>query len=354
MPSAIALPAASAGEELTISRESHAFWTLRQRQVRAALRRMLATARLRVSLVITLSLVSSGPRCFTCSIQRASGYSGWHMFPHELPAAVHRLLRLALWRCWSSPSGVIMYSSLYCSAEAPFLLTTPARPERIFAYQFQEAIWFSGWGFVLLGSPMLVASGAVMQAPWYYYAMLLPMMVAFLYIPASLGAMACLLLVDRLGRIRWRAVRVGLILLIGAIGLLGWSLFRDTKSDLMTPGWFQEFTHRLQYTEIRLLPSISVVESRGIDRSHSRAAAVQFARRPSLKDAEHFIPGPAHVQRVVLSSGLAVWLARRGFIAPASAGCTPNKRRSPPGPLKLAWIACCWAAGSASPARSAC
>jgi ABC-2 type transport system permease protein len=152
-------------------------------------------------------------------------------------------------------SAVIMYSSLYCSPEASFLLTTPARPERIFAYQFQEAIWFSSWGFVLLGSPMLVASGAVTHAPWYYYALLLPMMIAFLYIPAALGAMACLVAVDRLGRIRWQAVRLTLVMLVISLCWLGWTIFHSTKSDLMTPGWFQELSHRLRFTEIRLLPS---------------------------------------------------------------------------------------------------
>ena len=59
-----------------------------------------------------------------------------------------------------------MYSSLYCSPEAALLLTMPARTERIFAYLFHEAIWFGSWGFLLIGSPMLVASGMVRHAPW--------------------------------------------------------------------------------------------------------------------------------------------------------------------------------------------
>ena len=84
-------------------------------------------------------------------------------------------------------SGIIMYTNLYRSPEAAFLLTTPARPGKIFSYLFQEALWFSSWGFLLLGSPMLVAAGVVVRAPWHYYVLLLPFMLSFLYIPAALA-----------------------------------------------------------------------------------------------------------------------------------------------------------------------
>ena len=52
-------------------------------------------------------------------------------------------------------SGIILYNSLFCSPEAAFLLTTPVRTQRIYQHKFQEAVWFSSWGFVLLGSPTL-------------------------------------------------------------------------------------------------------------------------------------------------------------------------------------------------------
>ena len=52
-------------------------------------------------------------------------------------------------------SGVILYGSLFRSPEIAFLLTTPARTERVFLHKFQDAIVLSSWGFALLGSPML-------------------------------------------------------------------------------------------------------------------------------------------------------------------------------------------------------
>ena len=36
---------------------------------------------------------------------------------------------------------------------------------------------------------------------------------------------------------------------------MAWSLLSGPKSDLLTPGWFQEILGRLQFSEQRLLPS---------------------------------------------------------------------------------------------------
>ena len=136
------------------------------------------------------------------------------------------------------------------------LLTLPARTERVFLHKFQEAVLLSSWGFVLLGSPMLLAYGVVAEAPWYYYAMLLPFLVAFVYIPAAIGAILCLLVVQRtaaagcsvarrLACLRWRR----------CTGWIVWSLMAGPENDLLTPGWFQEILGRLQIHRERLLPS---------------------------------------------------------------------------------------------------
>ena len=51
-------------------------------------------------------------------------------------------------------TGIIVYTALFHSREAAYLLTTPASTDRIFAYKFAEAVGFSSWGFFLLGSPL--------------------------------------------------------------------------------------------------------------------------------------------------------------------------------------------------------
>ena len=152
-------------------------------------------------------------------------------------------------------SGVILYGGLYRSRESTFLLTTPVRSELIFLHKFQEALLFSSWGFVLLGSPMLVAYGLVAVAPWYYYATVLPFLIAFIYIPASWGAMICMLLVRWLPRQRRHLlIAAGAVALV-VIGWLAWTLARGPQSALMTPAWFQEMRSRLHFSETRLLPS---------------------------------------------------------------------------------------------------
>ncbi len=76
-------------------------------------------------------------------------------------------------------AGIIMYGSLFHSPETAFLLTIPARTERIFLHKFQDAVLLSSWGFILLGSPVILAYGIMADAPWYYYLMMFPFLFSF-------------------------------------------------------------------------------------------------------------------------------------------------------------------------------
>src|SRR5262249_6534385 len=101
-------------------------------------------------------------------------------------------------------TGLILYSSLFSSAETSFLLSGPVAADRVFAYKFQGAVAFSSWAFILLGSPILLAYGLLVGggAPWYFYAVLPVFFLGFVLMPGSLGALACLLLVNYLPRRR--------------------------------------------------------------------------------------------------------------------------------------------------------
>jgi ABC-2 type transport system permease protein len=152
-------------------------------------------------------------------------------------------------------SAIILYSSLFRSQEAIFLLTMPASTERVFLHKFQEAIVLSSWGFLLMGSPILLAYGIVMEAPWYYYLMLLPYLIAFIYIPVAIGAMICMLVVRRIPDSRLAlSVVAGALLLAGAVWVV-WLLLNDPKGELLTANWFRDLLGRLQFSEKRLLPS---------------------------------------------------------------------------------------------------
>ncbi len=304
-PLGIARPLDSCGGDLlTSEREAQVFWALRRRLVAGAFRSVFHTARLRVSLVVLLSTVFWGALYFLF-------YSGFDLLSGLYPSAIASLYNaffVSLMVMLLFSSGIIMYMNLYRSPEAAFLLTTPARADRIFVYMFQEAVWYSSWGFLLLGSPMLVAAGAVVSAPLRYYLLLLPYMFSFLYIPAALGAILCLLVVDRLGRTHRAMLRWGAAVIAAVIIWFGWSLVSGSQNDLLTPVWFQELSQRLRFTENRLLPSWWL--STGL---------LEAVRRP-MADIPSDQPWTESVKflALLISNALvlhlaAVWLARRMY-----------------------------------------
>jgi ABC-2 type transport system permease protein len=152
-------------------------------------------------------------------------------------------------------SAIIVYGSLYRSEEVRQLLTRPLRAERIVLHKFHEAVFFSGWGFLLLGSPMLLAYGIVFSAPWYYYALLVPFLVSFVCVPAACGAVCCVLLVRLLPAARIHALSLLVLVALLVGGYAAWHLFAYQNRDLMSFSWFQDVLSRLQFSEQRLLPS---------------------------------------------------------------------------------------------------
>ena len=152
-------------------------------------------------------------------------------------------------------TGILMYGGLYRSGESSFLLTCPLHAETIHAHKFTEALWFSSWGFILLGSPMLIAYGIVRDAPWSFFVMLVPFIVTFVVIPASIGSILCMLVVAGLPRLRLHALSISFALVAAGIFWISWSTFSSTKSQLLTTAWFEETLSRLAMTEQVFLPS---------------------------------------------------------------------------------------------------
>ncbi len=247
----------ASGDFLSVGDEAHAFWRMRRRVAATLLRQAFSRSRFRLSLIVVLSLLL-WIALFWMFVDGfwfiKSGIN--HPETHDQTIrAVFGMFFASLMIMLAFSSGVILYGSLFRSPEIPFLLTIPARTERVFLHKFQEAILLSSWGFVLLGSPMLLAYGIVAGAPWYYYAMLLPFIVAFVYIPAGTGAILCLAIMRWLpGRQIHMLVAAGIVLVI-AVAWGAWSLATGPESNLLTPAWFQEILGRLRFTERRLLPS---------------------------------------------------------------------------------------------------
>jgi ABC-2 type transport system permease protein len=248
------LPAAAGrqpGRLLSIDQESGIFMRLRGAMARAAVAGMLRSARLRLSLVLLLSAVFWGSLYGLFS--EAFGFLD--SLHSDVVSLLFNAFFSSLMVMLVFSSGILLYSGMYDSREARLLLTLPVRPEAIFAHKFKESLWFSSWGFVLLGSPMLVAYGAVVDAPWTYFALLLPFMVAFVVIPATLGGMLCMALVAWLPRRRIEALVLLLVAAVAAAGWIGWSAVSAGGSERLSTAWFERAFARLAVTEQRVLPS---------------------------------------------------------------------------------------------------
>ena len=84
-------------------------------------------------------------------------------------------------------TGILTYTGLFQSREAAYLLTTPASADRVFAYKFVEAIGFSSWGFLLLGSPMMVAYGITVGASAAFYLVFVLYLLSFVLLAGEPG-----------------------------------------------------------------------------------------------------------------------------------------------------------------------
>jgi len=237
--------------------EASAFWRMRRRLFTTILQQTLLRARLRLTLVVLLS----GGLWLTLFWLFAPAFSfredsipGPDLYDQTV-RAVFGMYFVSLSVIVLFSSAINLYSSHIRSPDAAFLLTTPARVERVFLHKFQEAILLSSWAFILLGSPMLLAYGLVASAPWYYFVTLVPYLVAFTYLPAGVGAIVCLSIVRYLPNGRLLVLSLFSVAVIAMAIAIGWSLTARAESDLLTATWFQEMLGRMMITEHRLLPS---------------------------------------------------------------------------------------------------
>jgi ABC-2 type transport system permease protein len=175
----------------------------------------------------------------------------------DLLVLVFDLMFVALTVLLVFSTGIILYSSLFQAPESSFLLSTPMRADQIFAYKFQGAVAFSSWAFILLGSPILIAYGLQVEygAPWYFYAVLPLFFFGFVLLPGSLGALACLFLVNLIPKHRKQV----LILFLLALALgLGFWVYRwlPSWSDLfVTRDWLRQLLGEISLIRGPLMPA---------------------------------------------------------------------------------------------------
>jgi ABC-2 type transport system permease protein len=152
-------------------------------------------------------------------------------------------------------TSIILYGGLFRSQEAEFLLLRPIPPDGIFAFKFQEAIAFSSWGFLLLGSPMMVAYGISNGCSWWFYALAVPYFFAFALLPGALGAWLTLLLA-RFAPTRRRSIMIllAIVAVVAILAFLARALLVSGKAP-SPERWVTSIFQQLRVTNLPFLPS---------------------------------------------------------------------------------------------------
>ena len=237
-------------------KQARAFHRVQFRVLRTLFAQAMATARLRMVLVIVLTLM-----LWFGLFQVV--HEGFAFLRTTLTQQVHEQLVLAVFSTFFITltamlvfsASIILHGSLFRTSETAFLLTLPVNDDQIFMHKFQQAAALSSWGFLLLATPLLTAYGHVDGAPWYYYVMLLPMLVAFVYIPVGIGAILCLLVMYWLPRKRIHVVVIAALAIFATVLWMGWGIVSRPSSEVFSSLWFRHVMSRLQLTESKLLPN---------------------------------------------------------------------------------------------------
>lgn len=326
----VATPAGPA--PISPDQEARAFWRMRRQIVRTLVAQTFAQGRLRISTIVFLSM-------FLWFALYALFYDGFRFLDSAIPGPdlYDQIARMVFGLFFASlmvmllfSTAIILYSSLFRARNVPFLLTIPARAERVFIVKFQEAVLTSSWAFILLSSPVLLAYGLVRHAPWYYFAMLLPFLVSFTFIPAGIGAILCLAIVHRLPHAKaYVLVITAACALATAVAML-WIISHRPATTMLSADWFRDMLRRLQFTENRLLPSWWL------------STGLLEAARGEIADSILFLV--LMVSNALFIRLLAVWASARLY---RSAYSRLYGRRSARRRTKTAWIdrAAAWAAG---------
>lgn len=246
-------------EGLSPRQEAKLFWRVRITETGSHLRQLMDTARLRTLLVIVLSVL------FWIGLF-ALFFAGFRFLDHYIAKPgdpIHaRTVEFVFHLFFASlnvmlvfSAGIILYGGLFSSAETRYLLTTPAREERVVLHKFQEATLFSSWGFFLLASPLTLAYGLSVNAPWHYYVLIAPLILSFVYIPCVIGALCCLLLIYKLAHVRLTVVAIIAVLSMLAAGAAIWETVGIKSDELFDSQFFNETVRKFRFTRTEWLPS---------------------------------------------------------------------------------------------------
>ncbi|MFO7769434.1 MAG: hypothetical protein R6W82_10835 [bacterium] len=165
--------------------------------------------------------------------------------------------------------GILMWSSLltsfgvfFLSEDLQLIKSAPVSEEALYLARLIETIIDASWMVLLFGLPIFIAYGVVFEGGWLYYVIVAAVNLAFVVIPAVLGAGLTMLLVNIFPAQRAKDVLM-LVSLIFFAGLI--FIFRVLKPErLLDPDSFTsmvDFLNAMRAPLSPLLPSQWAAES---------------------------------------------------------------------------------------------
>jgi len=143
-------------------------------------------------------------------------------------------------------------STYYLSGELDILLSSPVRVETIYRAKFIETIIDSSWMTLIYGLPVFIAYGAVFKASVPFYVGLIFTLVPYLCVPAAVGIVVTMLLVNAFPARRAKDV----IVLLGLLSfVIIYILFRVLQPErLVDPDAFPSLVQYLTAMRAPLSP----------------------------------------------------------------------------------------------------
>jgi ABC-2 type transport system permease protein len=153
-------------------------------------------------------------------------------------------------------------STFFLSEDLNLILCRPVSLEQIYYARLTETLFYSSWMVLLFALPVFLAYGWVYGASWKFYAILLGALIPFLVIPAALGSMLAMILVNIFPARRTKDILFLLSILL-VVGL--YLLFRFLRPEQLTnPDSFAglvEYMSALSAPSWPFLPSFWLAES---------------------------------------------------------------------------------------------
>lgn len=237
----------------TAEQAAGAFRRHRGRLVRNTVRAHLAGSRLRLAMILICSAVF-WTVLFGLFFEGFMFVGMYVDLKNTIVEHLFSMFFLSLLVMLFVSTGIIVYTGLFQSREAAFLLTTPAATDQIFAYKFFEAIAFSSWGFLLLVSPMMVAYGITVPASAAFYGVFFLYLLSFVLIPGSLGAVAAILVANFFPRRQKAVLAASVAVIVAAVAFLVTQVMK-TPGSALSNDWLGGLLGRLAFSQDPLLPS---------------------------------------------------------------------------------------------------